>query len=168
MATAPQTAVASIQSAGIVGQLSTFQSTGDAVVDSTFSEETVNGIDFGLMVVVGAAGGSKLPAANTDKLAGISVFTHDYARGVELDVNGLIAPKATFSILRIGRIFVGSLSAIALGDAVHVQCVAEAGHNVGTFRNDASVGKSLDISAFARWRSVASGTGLPVELDIDM
>lgn len=162
MGTAPQTSIAS-RVAAVPGQL---HGSGH-IIEPCTNEEASAGLPFGTMVKNGTAQNlGKLPAAITDKLAGIVVFNHAYNRDTELDSDG-IQPKATFGLLRKGQISVLLEENVAVGGAVRVRCVVEGDEQKGAFRTTEDATDCIDISAFAQWRTSGSAGGTAV-LEVDM
>lgn len=166
--TVPQTSILTSQDVGIPGALADFQSASDAVVDSAVNADVVD-LAFGTFVVQGTADqDAKLPAAATDKLKGLVVHGHDYERLTQLASDG-IKPGTTFGLLREGRAWVLPTVDMTPASPVHVQMVAEAGHAAGTIRDAASVGKTLDCTAFMQVIQGATlASGNPVKLEVDM
>lgn len=142
------------------------------LADSKFSDivsyiqaEASAEIPFGSMVKHGTLDGdAKALAATSDKLAGIVVHAHNYAKDTELGTTGL-KPKAQLNVLRSGRIWVAVEEAVAVGGAVRTRAVAPG--TLGVFRTTADAGKSIDISKFARFLTSTSGAGFAL-LEIDM
>lgn len=167
----PQTSVADRMDVGLVGQVATLSGMADAQVDTAFNEEASAGLVVGRFVKRGSTdkdNGALACSSVADILKGIACFTHELARNVELDTDLNIAPGAHFGVLVKGPITVAPTTAAAPGDEVHVQVVAESGHEVGDIRKTASTGKSLDISPFARWRTSAATAGDKCILELDM
>ena len=165
----PQTAVANQMTIGLAGQLSTLHSAADAKVGTAFSQEASAGIDVGLFVKHGTVqDGVLLPSAVTDKLRGIVVHSHSFARDIELDASGFLKPGVHFSVVETGAITVVAKQTAVPGDTVRVQVVAEAGFLVGDLRRTASVAKTIDISALARWKTTAAAIGDLAVVEIDM
>lgn len=162
MGTAPQTSIAD-RVAGVPGQL---YGSGHKIEPVT-NEEATAGMPFGIMVKNGTAARlAKLPAATSDKLAGIVVLNHAYNRDTELDTDG-IQPKATFGILREGCIHVLLEQNVAVGDAVRVRAVATGAEQAGAFRATQDTADCIDISDFASWRTGGTSGGTAV-LEINM
>ncbi len=94
------------------------------------SEEASAGIPFGVMVCRGTADDgilllntSAAAMATDTALVGITLFDHHFARNVELDADGALAPEATCAVLTKGTCLVQVEEAVAPGDAVHVRVV---------------------------------------------
>lgn len=165
----PQTAVEDRMTPGIVGQVATAHGMADASMGTATSEEETAGIPVGRFVVQGAADdGALLPSAQADVLKGVACFSHEFERSTELNDDLDLAPGTTFGVLLTGPVTVAPTTAAAPGDEVHVQMVAEGGHPAGAVRATASVNKTVDISAFARWRTTAASGGDKCILEIDM
>lgn len=170
-----QTAVTSAPLIGVPGQLATLQSQLDGEVISGTSEEASTSIPFGRFVVAGTEDeGVKLPAAQEDLLYGVVVFAQAYAKSdadhvAQLDANGL-TPGTTFGCLRRGEIIVVATTAVTPADEVHVQMETSATPNtypLGSVRKTAEVGKTVDITPFAQWRTSA-GAGELAVLFVDL
>jgi len=165
----PQTAVADRMTVGILGQLADLQSMADASVDTATSEEVTASIGFGIFVKHGVGVDSALlPSDPADRLKGISIQTHEYARDIELDEDLKLRPGSTFGVLTHGRVTVAPTTPAAPGDEVHVQFDPEVGHPAGAVRATGSAAKTFDITAFAQWRTVATSAGDLCVLEIDM
>lgn len=136
---------------------------------SAVSAEASSEIPFGVMVQRGTTDDSALllaGAAATD-LFGIAVHSHAHAKDLELGTTGL-KPKASFSVLRIGSIWVLSEQDVTPQNTVRVRHTAGAGGSVlGKFRVAAVANETFDISSFARWVT-SSTAGTPAKLEIDM
>jgi len=104
--------------------------------------------------------------AITNKLAGIVVFNHSYAKPNELGETGL-KPKTAFNILNKGRIWVRTEEAVTQASAVRVRAIATGDEVAGTFRTTADANDCVDISKYARFMKAADADSL-VELEIDM
>jgi hypothetical protein len=137
------------------------------------SEEATDGIPFGVMVCQGTADDGILllntsAAAMATKLKGILLFDHHFARNVELDANGDLAPQATGAILTEGTCLVLVEEAVAPGDPVRVRVVVEDDEVPGAFRTGPDdTSDCVNISKFAQWRSSADA-GEYAELEINM
>lgn len=163
-----QTAVADKMTVGLVGQIATAHGMADAEVATAFNEEAAASIHIGRFVKQGTKDdGALLPAAAADVLKGIAVLTQGYEPSVELDANGDLAPGTHFGCLRKGPVTVAPTTAVTPASEVHVQMIAEAGHEVGDIRATASVGKSVDITPLAKFLTSA-GANQPAVLSIDM
>lgn len=149
----------------VAGLLADNTSTKDCLTGT--SEEASAEIPFGVMLCQGTEDdGVKLlntsAAAMATALKGVSVFGH----GLDIGTDGL-NPKATFSVLSKGRIYVVPEEAVAPGDAVRVRAVAAGAEVKGAFRTTADASDCVDISKFARWTRSADETGFAV-VEIDM
>ncbi len=147
------------------------------------SEEASAGIPFGVMVCRGTADDgilllntSAAAMATDTALVGITLFDHHFARNVELDADGALAPEATCAVLTKGTCLVQVEEAVAPGDAVHVRVVTggsdgygpAGAENAGAFRaSPTSTTDCINVSSFAQWRSSADAGGY-AELEIDM
>lgn len=171
-----QTAVASKMTAGLAGQLFSLGDAADARLGSATSAESSAEIGFGLMVIRGSADGSALlphtsaaAMVAAPLLLGVVVLSHGFAEPQELadtDSGGL-KPKTTFTVLEEGEIWVIPEDNVTPASDVRVRVVAAGAEKAGAFRAAADSTDCVEISAFARWRSSASG-GSPARLWIDM
>lgn len=155
--TAPQTSVAS-RRAAVPGQL---HGSGH-VIEPCTSTEASAGIPAGVMI----KNAGLLLTATDNALLGVPVFNHYYNRESELDSDGY-QPKATFGLLRKGRISVLLEENVAVGDPVRVRAVVAGAEQAGAFRTSADGTDCIDISAFASWRTAGSAGGT-AELEVDM
>lgn len=167
MSNIPQTQVDATQPIGIVGQLADFQSNADASVDTATSEEATASIPFGVFVAEGDADdGAVLMSGAGDVIKGIVTHGHGFERLTELASDGL-KPLTTFGVLAKGRIYVIANTDIAKGDEVHVCHTANTGYTIGQAGNAGVTNKTLDISAWARWKTTGvKGTVLVLEIDL--
>lgn len=69
--------------------------------------------------------------------------------------------KDVFPLIRKGRVWVNSETAVKPGDPVHVRVVAGAG-TPGYFRNAADGINTLDVSAYCSWVTKITGAGLAI------
>lgn len=173
----PQSAVADKMAVGIVGQVATLQGSLNATIDTGTSEESTTGISPGRFVVQGTADdGCKLPTATSDKLKGVALFSHEYERTVELDADLNFKPGTTMGLLVTGPVYVAPTSDVAPGDEVHVYTENITGtgttenpqFHAGDVDKAGSAGKSLDISAFAQWKTTAAAAGDVCILFVDL
>lgn len=162
-----QTTVNSAMDIGVAGQLADLYTEENGDVLSATSQEASAEIPFGVMVQKGTSDdGVKLLSAANNKLAGVVVYASLYNKPTQLGDTGL-KPGVTFDRLMGGRILVLVEEAVAVGDEVHVRHTTSTTEQVGGFRKSAVSNKTLDISAFAQWRT-AAGAGELAVLDIDM
>lgn len=136
---------------------------------SATSSEVSAEIPFGVMVQRGASDDLALllaGAAATD-LIGVVAHSHAHAKDLELGTTGL-KPKATFSIMRIGSLWVTVEDAVtAFTTAVRCRHTAGAGGTVlGAFRGAAVAGETFLLTG-AKWLSSASG-GARAKLEVNM
>lgn len=173
----PQTSVDSVAPLGIPGMLSDFHTTQYGDINPGTNEEASAPIPFGVMVKKGTeAGQVKLLAAqaDADDLEGIAVQADVYDPLTQLtDVTvGTVEQSGvnsgvTFDILRRGRIWVRPEEAVTPVSEVHVRAVAAGAETKGAFRATADGTDTIDITAFAKWRTSAEANEL-AELEIDM
>lgn len=162
-----QTAIETTMPIGVAGQLADLwtEENGD-VVSGTSEEETAE-IPFGVMVAQGAADDGVLALAATDDvLAGVVVFSHVYAKPYELGDVGL-KPGVTMGLLRKGRIIVFPEDAVTPESTVHVRAVAIGEEVAGAFRGSPQGTDTIEITAFAKWRTTG-GDGDPAVLEVDL
>lgn len=157
---------------GVPGDIADLWTAKNGARDSATSEEASASIPFGVMVIRGTGDhGAKLlhtsAAAVEQLLLGISVRSHDFAIGSELDTDGKLKPGATFAVGRTGRYKVLVEDAVSPGDPVRVRAVVAGAEVKGAFRTAADGTDCVDISAFAQWRTSA-GIGEVAVVEIDM
>jgi hypothetical protein len=135
--------------------------------DSFVSEEASAEIPFGVMVKQGTADNGALKlTATSNKLVGLVVHTHGYAKDNELGSTGL-KPKTTLKVLTKGRAWVKVEEAVTPSSAVKVRAVASGGEVAGAFRDTADSTDCIDCSAFMRYVTSAAADGFAM-VDIDM
>lgn len=158
---AVQTSYGTNLTPGFPGMLADSSRTKDAVTKA--QGEASAEIPFGAVVAQGASEGKAiLPAVGTAVLLGVVLHSHDYAKPTELGDTGL-KPKTSLSVLRVGRVWVRTETAVAVNDPVHVR-YAGAGDK-GAVRNAAVVGETIQLVS-ARFVTAAAAGGLAVlELD---
>lgn len=170
-----QTEITTTPALGVPGQIPDLANVLDANIRSGTSEEASASIPFGRLVVKGTAvDGVKLPTTQEAIPYGVVVFGQAYARSsdggvAQLDDNGL-TPGTTFGCLRVGEILVLATETVAPGGAVHYQAETSASpatFPLGSFRDTAEAGKTVDISPFAQWLS-GGDAGDVVLLSIDL
>lgn len=150
------------------------------VKDTYVQGEASAEIPFGAFVVMGtgpvsgdpALGGGtpalgKLPAASTDdyKGGGFVIHAHDYDKRLELGVTGL-KPKTMMSVLRRGKIWVTSGTAMGIADPVYVQYTAGIA-SPGQVANASDGGKNVQLfGARVVYATLAAGL-VCVEVDMN-
>lgn len=163
----PQTSVGATMTIGFEGDLADLWTVENGAVDPVTSEETTAEIPFGVAIKKGTASDSaKLLTAITETVDGIAVREDDFSKPDQLGDTG-IRPKVTFRVIRFGRIRVAPEDAVTEASGVHVRAVATGSERAGAFRGTADGTDTIDISAFAKWRSAASGGSLAV-LEINL
>jgi hypothetical protein len=167
-----QAQVAEAPDTGVPGDIADLWTAKNGARDSATSEEASATIPFGVMVIRGTGdGGAKrlhTSAATCEQLLlGISVRSHDFAIGSELDDDGALKPGATFAVGRKGRYRVLVEDAVSPGDSVRVRAVAAGDEVPGAFMTGADGTDAIDISAFAQWRTSADAGEVAV-VEIDM
>jgi hypothetical protein len=136
-------------------------------IASATSEEASAEIPFGVMVKAGTADYGVLKmTATTNKLAGITFRTHDFA-DLELGDTGL-KPGATFGVARKGRYFVKIEENVTPASDVRVRAVAGGAEVAGAFRATADSTDCIDLTPFAKWVRTALAADGVGELDIDL
>lgn len=161
---APQTAVDDAPDIGVPGQLADLQDMADGTTYSKNSEESSAGIPFGVMCAAGIADdGALLPASDSDRLIGVSVFSNEFNRISELDTDGL-QPGCTFATLWRGAIVVRVEDAVTPATAAHVRCGGTG--QKGQFCA-ADGANSIDVSGFCRYLTSA-GAGELAVVYVDM
>lgn len=160
----PFTSVKQAIGAAIAGMLA---DTKLVEIDSFVSEEASAEIPFGVMVKQGTADNGALKlTATSNKLVGLVVHDHSYAKDTELGSTGL-KPKTTLRVMTKGRAWVTVEEAVTPASAVKVRAVAGGSEVAGAFRDTADSTDCIDISAFARYLTTA-GAGELALLDLDM
>lgn len=162
----PQTAVSALL-IGVDGQLADLWTELNGDVAPLISEEASAEIPFGVAVKKGAAddGALKLTAI-TEAVHGIVVYSPLFSKPDELGDVGL-KPKVSFGVLRVGRILARPENSVTPASGVFVRAVATGNEVAGAFRGTADGTDTIDISAFASWRSTA-GAGELAVLEIDL
>lgn len=142
--------------------------TTEDTVETFVSAEASAEIPFGVMVAQGTGDrDGKMPAAGTDKLVGIVLHSHDYAKDTELGSTGL-KPKTALQILRKGKALVTVEEAVAPGDRAHIRYASGAGGTQkGAWRKSSVANETIDATTQCVFRSTASANGL-AEVEIDM
>jgi hypothetical protein len=155
--TAPQTSVITTPDLGIPGQAATFRSADDARVDSAMNQEASAGIPFGRFVQRGTLDKTaKLLTGATNYIAGLAVFGHSFARDTEVNSDGDIMPGVDFGCAEEGEFFVLVAGNVDPTSEVHLfHTVGTGDQLVGTCGPSAVSNKTLDISAFAKWKRTA-------------
>lgn len=110
--------------------------------------------------------GALLPAAETDKPAGIVAHHHAYAKTTELGTTGL-KPGAIMNVLRKGRIWVVCEDGCVPGDRLWMRAVAGGDPEFLGGLNNADDGTDMiDCTGQGVWLTTASAGGL-AELEVD-
>lgn len=163
----PQTSVLAALPVAFEGDLADDWTVENGAIDSVTSEEASAEIAFGLALKKGTASDSALLlTAITEAVTGIAVREDDFSKPDQLGDTG-IKPKVTFRVLRFGRIRVLPEAAVTEASGVFVRAVATGGERAGAFRGTADGTDTIDISAFASWRSSGSST-VPAILEINL
>lgn len=120
-------------------------------VNSYLNEEASAEIPFGVMVGQGVTdGGCLLLAATSDKLIGVVMHSHAYAKDLELGDDGL-KPSVTVGVKAKGRAWVLVEEDVTPASDVLVRAVATGNEVAGAFRDTADASDCIDISAWARY-----------------
>ena len=167
-----QTTVQRRMSVGLAGQWADFEGMSDGQADTATSTEASAEIPFGVMVKRGATDGTALLMTSTaDVMIGISLLAHGFAEPQEIadtDAGGL-KPTTTFGVGHSKPILVIPEDAVTPASEVHVRYSANGSNTqVGSFRGTADAGHTLDISAFAQWKSSSTGTGTVAALTVNI
>lgn len=140
-------------------------------IGSYLSEEASAEIPFGVMLGQGTSerGALKL-AATSDKLIGVLMHSHAYAKDTELGDTGL-KPGVTLGVKYKGRAWVLVEETVTPASDVLVRCIAVGAEVAGAFRDTADASDCVDISAWCRYVrgtvTLASGvTVAMVEFDV--
>lgn len=175
MAMSVQTAINPNPAIGFPGMLDS----GPHDIVSGISGETSASIPFGVAVVWDPTSPASdihctLPAGQTNKVRGIVVHEHHYARvwtdangnsHGELDADGL-RPGVSLNILRKGRILVRAAKAVNPGDRLYVRAVAGAGEYLGALENASDGTDMIDCTNQGVWLTTA-GAGELAWLEVD-
>ena len=155
--TAPQTTVITTPDLGIPGQPATLSSAMESAVDSAQNQEASAGIPFGRFVQRGTLDKTaKLLTGATNVIAGLAVYANSFARDTELDASGDIMPGVDFGVAQDGEYYVIVAGNVDPSDEVHLfHTVGTGAQLVGRCGPDAVQNKTLDISAFAKWKRTA-------------
>lgn len=169
-----QTAVRDRLAPLIAGQPGDQHTARNAHLVTAHSEEAVDKILFGLMLIEGAEqDGALLPNAQAeiDKLLGISVQNNYFSAPDQIDTTGLgVLPGASLAAARTGRWAVRIETDVTRQSEVHVRMVAAGAEKAGAFRATKDGADTIDISAFAKWvkdATVADDDGLAI-LEINL
>jgi hypothetical protein len=126
-------------------------------------------IPFGVMVGQGTLTNEAINlAAITDKLVGIVVHSHAYAKTDELGTTGLKA-GVVMNVLAKGTIWVLTEETVTPASPVYVRAVVAGVEVAGAFRDSADASDLIDISHIARYLTGCTGAGLvQLSIDVDM
>jgi hypothetical protein len=106
-----------------------------------------------------------LPSAETDKIVGITVHSHEYSKGytgAQLDATGVVA-GAPLSVLRRGRIWVVCEDAVTRGDRLWVRAVGSTPPEyLGGLNNADDSTDMIDCTKQGVWLTSADAGGLAV------
>lgn len=168
--TIPQTSYGASMTIGIEGQLADDQ---PHVVMAAYNGEASASIAFGRAVKFGATASDNraviLPAAETDKIIGIVLHSHEYSKGftgAQLDATGVTAGNP-LSILRRGRVLVVCEDAVTRGDRLWVRAVGSTPPEyLGGLNNADDSTDMVDCTKQGQWMSTAAAGGL-AWLDVD-
>ena len=141
--------------------------TGPHDIVSKFNEEASAEIAFGRGVKFGTNdNGALLPAAESDKIVGITVHSHQYA-DESLGSTGVVAGGA-LNVLRKGRIWVMARTAVAPGDRLWVRAVSSGTgyETLGGLEDADDSTDTIDCTAQGVWLTTAAQGALAV-LEVD-
>ncbi len=168
--TIPQTTYGATMAIGIEGQL---VGSGPHEVIPCYNDEASAEIAFGRAVKYGATAtdnfGVLFPTAETDKIVGITVHSHEYSKGFTGAALGTTGVNAGFplSILRKGRILVRCEDAVTRGDRLWVRAVGSTPPEYLGGLNNADDGTdTIDCTKQGQWMTSADAGGL-AELEVD-
>lgn len=160
-----QTSVALRMTAAYPGMIS--DSHMDSNVRSYVSEEASAEIPFGVFVKQGTADeGCLLLTAITDKVIGVVVHSHAYAKTEELGTTGL-KPKVTLGVMTRGRIWCYVEEAVTPASSVLIRAIAAGAEKAGATRDTADASDLIDASKWARFLGTTTGAGI-VEVEFDV
>lgn len=176
--TAPQTSVSLDFPVGIAGQDATLESARNARKNFALQAESSANIPIGRFVQRGSTDKTaKLLTGATNVLAGMVCFSQNYGRGTDLTESpaagssaGELTPGASLAVAESGEFYVELASDVTPADDVHLFHTVGTGEQlVGRCGSAASAAKTLDISAFARWKRTGVSGGIGVlEFDLKM
>lgn len=168
--TIPQTSYTATMAKGIEGQLADDY---PHEVVACYNDEASASIAFGRAVKYGATSadnfGVILPAAETDKIVGITVHSHEYSKGftgAALDSTGVRA-GFPLSVLRKGRILVVCEDGCTRGDRLWVRAVGSTPPEyLGGLNNADDSTDMIDCTKQGQWmETVAAGALAWLEVD---
>jgi len=164
----PQTAVTSPLALGVEGDIADQWTSAVGAIDTVLQSEATASIQFGVGVKRGTADDTiLLLTANTDALDGITVYEADHPSPYELGTVGIL-PGVTMRVLRFGRIKVIPEDNVDPTKGVFVRAIANGGNTkIGAFRGTADGTNTIDVSAFAKWRTTTTGGNLGI-LEINL
>jgi hypothetical protein len=123
-------------------------------------------IAFGRAVKFGASDNAAiLPAAETDKIVGITVHSHRYSKGTSTSDLGDTGMRqgVTMDVLRKGRIWVKCEDGCVPGDRLWVRAVAGgAPEYLGGLNNADDSTDMIDCTNQGQWLTTASAEGLAI------
>lgn len=162
---ATQTSVATKMTRAFAGMVA--DSSRDTNVRSYVSEEASAEIPFGVFVKQGTGDDQCLKlTAVTDKLIGVVVHSHAYAKDQELGDTGL-KPKVTVGVMSRGRIWMPVEEAVTPASPVRVRCIAVGNEVAGALRDTADASDDVAITTWARFLTSTTGAGI-VLLEFDV
>ncbi len=175
MAMSVQTSISTAPAIGYAGMLDS----GPCDIVTGISGESSASIPFGKAVVWDPSGPVSdyhvtLPANQSDKVRGLVVHSHAYARAWtdadavvhgQLDGTGLL-PGTSLSLLRKGRMLVVAASAVSPGDRLYVRRTAGVGETLGALEDAADSTDMIDCTAQGVWLTTAAAGDLAwIEVD---
>lgn len=145
---------------------------GNPDIMSMYNSEASAEIAFGRAVKFGSTSGTDidalLPAAETDKVAGIVVHSHAYssATGGDLGTTG-VKPGGMLNVLRRGRIYVKCEDGCVPGDRLWVRAVGSTPPEyLGGLNNADDSTDMIDCTNQGVWLSTASADSIAL-LEVD-
>ncbi len=151
----PQTSYSSNMAKGFAGMLADGSR---ADIITMRNVEASAEIAFGLAVKYGGTSddlGAKLPAAETDKIAGIVVHTHSYNKTNQLGTTG-VKTGELLNVIRKGRILVTAQTAVAPGDRLWVRAVAGGAEVLGGLEDADDSTDMIDCTNQGVWMTTAA------------
>lgn len=149
-----QTAVRDTLVPYLAGQPADQHTARNAHVVTANSEETVDAILPGLMLIEGVANdGALLPNALADiaKFLGVSVRSDYFDYPTQVNASGGVLPGGSLGAARTGRWVVRIEASVTRAAEVHVRMVAAGPELAGAFRPTADGADTIDITPFANW-----------------
>lgn len=164
---AVQTSVATAPAIGLPGQL--YDNDHGRRVTSLINEEATAEIAFGLAVKFGTNDlDALLPAAETDKIAGIVIRSQEHDKGSTNSALGDtgLKPGALMNVLRRGKIYATCDGGCNPGDLLWIRAVAGVGETLGALEAADDSTDMVDSTNHGVWLTTAADGEIAV-LEVD-